>query len=244
MKRVLQNNGLGIVTFALFVLFLAGQSVAGWMTFSDQEKEHGGTPPGYTAYLTSAHFVEATSENWESEFLQMGMFVLFTVWLRQKGSPESKKVHGKEAVDREPSSQGTPGSGNTRNTPAPVRMGGLALALYSHSLSITLLALFVVSFMAHVWSGAIEYSQDQIAHGGEAISALGYLATSRLWFESFQNWQSELLSVFTLAILGIFLREKGSPESKPVDAPHDQTGASDDEETTSIVGHRPMPRAA
>ena len=109
-------------------------------------------------------------------------------------------------------------------------MGGIALTLYSHSLSIALFALFAISFAAHVWGGAVEYSQDQLAHGGEAVSALGYLATSRLWFESFQNWQSEFLAVFALSVLAVFLREKGSPESKPVDAPHDQTGQSEGSE--------------
>jgi hypothetical protein len=222
MRQLWRNNGLSLATFAFFFLFLLGQSVAGWMTYSEDQEEHGERAPGYVAYLVSPHFVEATSENWESEFLQMGMFVLFTVWLHQKGAAESKKIGEKEEVDREP---GT-GDVERNKMPAPVRMGGLALTLYSHSLSIALLSLFVLSFAAHVWSGAIIHSKEELQHGGEAISALGYLTTPRLWFESFQNWQSEFLAVFSLTVLGIFLREKGSPESKPVDAPHSQTGES------------------
>jgi hypothetical protein len=222
MPRVLWNNGLSLVTFALFFLFLVGQSVAGWLVYKEDQEEHGQAAPGYVAYLASPHFVEATSENWESEFLQMGMFVLFTVWLHQKGAAESKKIGQKEAVDREPGTGDVPRD----RMPLPVRIGGAVQALYSHSLSIALLLLFAVSFIAHVWSGAIVHSNEELAHGGEAISALEYLRTSRLWFESFQNWQSEFLAVFSLTVLGVWLREKGSPESKPVDAPHDQTGSS------------------
>ena len=231
--RIVRQNGLGLATLALFLVFLVGQSVAGWQVYLEDQRDHAETAPSYVEYLRSAHFAEATAENWESEFLQMGMFVLFTVWLRQKGSPESKKLEGQEEVDREP------GTGDPDAAPAPVRLGGVARALYSHSLSIALLSLFALSFAAHVWSGAIEYSQDQLAHGGQPISAAEYLLTSRMWFESFQNWQSEFLAVFALVVLSIFLREKGSPESKPVDAPHSQTG-----EAAPKPESRHAPRAA
>ncbi|HEU5315516.1 MAG TPA: DUF6766 family protein [Chloroflexota bacterium] len=222
MRRFARNNGLSLVTFAFFLLFLIGQGVMGWLVYREDQQEHGETAPGYIAYLVSPHFVEATSENWESEFLQMGMFVLFTVWLHQKGSAESKRIGKEEEVDRDPDTGDVPRD----RMPAPVRIGGVAETLYSHSLSIALLTLFAFSFAAHVWSGAILHSREELAHGGEAVSALGYLKTSRLWFESFQNWQSEFLAVFALSVLGIWLREKGSPESKPVDAPHDQTSDS------------------
>jgi hypothetical protein len=124
-------------------------------------------------------------------------------------------------VDDEPSeARGKP------DAPGPVHRGGLALRLYAHSLTIVLLLLFVISFTLHVAGGVREYNAEQQAHGGEPVSAVSYLATSQLWFESFQNWQSEFLSIAAIVVLSIFLRQQGSPESKPVAAPHSETGAS------------------
>lgn len=155
-------------------------------------------------------------ENWESEFLQMGAFVLLTAFLRQKGSPESKGFHDEE-VDREPLPD-RPGA------PWPVRRGGLALALYRNSLSIALLSLFLMSFLLHAAGGAEEYNSEQGTHGGPMVSVAGYMGTSRFWFESLQNWQSEFLAVLSIVTLSIVLRQHGSPESKPVHAPHGTTG--------------------
>ena len=151
----------------------------------------------------------------------MAIFVLLTARLRQKGSPESKPFDDDEGhppeTDREPDA-------GREGAPWPVRAGGAITKVYAHSLSIALFALFAVSFSLHVVSGAAEYSADQVDHGGQAISALQYLATSQLWFESFQNWQSEFMSIAALVVLAIFLRERGSSQSKPVDAPHSETG--------------------
>jgi hypothetical protein len=140
------------------------------------------------------------------------------VALRQKGSPESKSLDGNEEVDREPDP-------NRPGAPWPLRAGGLAATLYANSLILALFALFAFSFALHVVTGAAEYSADQVAHGGSAVSPLQYLTTSQLWFESFQNWQSEFMSIGALVVLAIFLRQKGSPESKPVDAADSETGA-------------------
>jgi len=202
---------------ALFLLALAGQSASGFATYNDEQVEHGERPVSIGQYLSTGHFGEAVFENWESEFLQMGLFVLLTVWLRQKGSPESKPLDGPEGVDREPDP-------HRRGAPWPVRTGGIAAGIYGHSLTIALLTLFAVSFTLHVITGAADFSAEQVAHGGATVTPLGYLFTSRLWFESFQNWQSEFMSIGALVVLAIFLREKGSPESKPVDAPHAETG--------------------
>jgi hypothetical protein len=217
MRRLLRENGLSLVTFGLFVVFLFGQSVAGWHVRNQEEEAHQGTPGTYVAYLASGDFLESVSENWESEFFQMAMFVALAVKLRQKGSPESNSVDEREEVDREPDPAAP-------DAPWPVRRGGLLLTLYSHSLSGALFLLFAFSFAAHAWSGAIAFSQEQQQHGEQAVGVLQYLATSRFWFESFQNWQSEFLAVGMLAVLAIVLREKGSSQSKPVDAPHDETG--------------------
>jgi hypothetical protein len=159
-------------------------------------------------------------ENWESEFFQMGWYVLLTVFLFQKGSSESKKPDEKEPVDRDPRQ-----SKNKKDAPWPVRKGGFVLKLYENSLSLAFLLLFLLSFFLHALGGARVYNEEQAQHGGELVSSTWqYMGTSRFWFESFQNWQSEFLAIFAMVVLSIWLRQKGSPESKPVDAPHSQTG--------------------
>ncbi|MDQ2674032.1 MAG: hypothetical protein M3Y40_05200 [Chloroflexota bacterium] len=219
MGRVLRENGLSITILALFLIFLAGQSVAGMLEYNQDQLEHGEAAVAYLQYLATPHFMEAVAENWESEFLQMFGYVIFTAVLFQKGSVESKKLDEPEAVDRDPRR-----SRDKPDAPGPVRRGGLALRLYEHSLSLAFFALFLCSFAAHAIGGAGEYNQEQLAHGGQAVTVAGYIGTSRFWFESFQNWQSEFLALAAMVILSIFLRQRGSPESKPVDAPHSETG--------------------
>lgn len=216
---ILRAHGLSIALLALFLLTMIGQSVAGWADYNAEHEAHGEPQVGYTGYLGTGHFLEATAENWESEFLQMFAFLVLGAYLYQRGSAESKKLGEEEAVDRDPSK-----SKSRKSLPSPVRRGGLALRLYSHSLSLTFLALFIIAFVLHAVGGAEEYNSEQKVHGGEQLSVLQYVATSRFWFESFQNWQSEFLALASMVIFTIFLRERGSPQSKPVDAPHGQTG--------------------
>jgi hypothetical protein len=219
MRKWLRNNGLSIAMFLLFAISLVGQMFAGHRVHNDDQREHGQPPVEMSEYLRSGHFVEAVFENWESEFLQMAAFVILTAYLYQKGSPESRDLKGEPELDKHPARS------KKKNAPWPVHRGGLVLKLYSHSLSIALFLLFAVSFFLHAAGGAREYSQEQIEHGtGGAIGTLSYIGTSRFWFESFQNWQSEFLSVGALIVLSIFLRERGSPESKPVDTPHWEHG--------------------
>jgi hypothetical protein len=221
MRQLLRENGLSIVWLGLFfVTLIFGQVVAGRREYNSDQTQHGRPEATYAEYVVSAHFVEATMENWESEFLQMFLFIVLTTFLYQKGSAESKKLDEGEDVDRDPR-----GSKHKRDTPWPVRKGGVVLKLYENSLSLTFLLLFVASLFLHAAGGAREYNQGQAEHGsGERVTTLQYMATSRFWFESLQNWQSEFLSVGLMVVLSIWLRQKGSPESKPVDAPHSQTG--------------------
>ena len=219
MGRIWRENSLSIVMFGLFFISVLGQSIAGRLEFNEDQQDHGLPRVGYVEYLATGHFVEAIFENWESEFLQMGMYVVLTAFLRQKGSAESKKLEGEEPVDEDPAK-----SRGKKDAPWPVRQGGLALKLYENSLAIALGVLFVLSFLLHAAGGAREYSQDQLVHGAQPVSMIEYLGTSRFWFESFQNWQSEFLSIGVLVVLSIFLRQKGSPESKPVATPHHETG--------------------
>jgi len=221
MRRILRENGLSIVMFGLFLFSVMGQSIMGFHEYNEDQKEHGQASIGYVEYLGNGHFVEAIFENWESEFLQMAAYVLLTAFLYQKGSPESKKLDEKEAVDKDPSKPGR----KKRDAPWPVRRGGFILKVYENSLSLTLFLLFLISFALHAAGGARIYSHEQMLHGSPSVSTLEYLGTSRFWFESLQNWQSEFLSVFMLVVLSVFLRQKGSPESKPVDSPHSETGS-------------------
>jgi uncharacterized protein (DUF486 family) len=150
----------------------------------------------------------------------MGVYVLFTAWLIQKGSPESKKPDGDE-VDADPRQER-----DNPEVPGPVRRGGLALTVYEHSLSLALFGLFLLSFLFHALGGHAEYNQQQLEHGQATVSLWGFVTSSEFWFQSMQNWQSEFLAVAALIVLSIFLRQRGSPESKPVAAPHAQTGSS------------------
>jgi hypothetical protein len=150
----------------------------------------------------------------------MAAYVMLTVFLYQRGSSESKDPDKEEEVDRDPRL-----SKDKRDAPGPVRAGGLALKLYENSLFIAFALLFLISFALHAVGGVEEYNSEQQAHGRPAVTVWQYLAGSRFWFESFQNWQSEFLSVAAIVVLSIWLRQRGSPESKPVDAPHDETGS-------------------
>jgi TM2 domain-containing membrane protein YozV len=221
MRRILRENGLSIVWLGLFfVTLIFGQTIFGLREYNNDQREHGQPEVSYAEYLSTPHFLEATMENWESEFLQMFLFVALTAFLYQKGSAESKKLDEEEAVDRDPRL-----SKNKKDAPWPVRKGGIVLALYECSLSLAFLLLFLICFFLHAAGGAREYNQDQGEHGAtEKVSTLGYIATSRFWFESLQNWQSEFLAVGSMVVLSIWLRQRGSPESKPVDSPHSETG--------------------
>lgn len=221
MRKFLHHNGLSVVLLALFLFSLLGQSLTGHRVLNEEQREHGQPTISFPEYLTTGHFVEAVFENWESEFLQMSVYVVFTVFLFQKGSAESKDPDRIEPSDQDPSRmRDRPG------VPWPVRRGGLALTLYKHSLSLALFLLFVLSFVLHAAGGAAAYSEEQRSHGQPPVTTIEFLGTSRFWFESLQNWQSEFLSVAVIVVLSIFLREKGSPESKPVHSPHDETGNS------------------
>jgi hypothetical protein len=210
---------LSIVLFGLFAIFLAGQSLTGWRTYNAQQREHHEPSVRFDTYLTTGHFVEATFENWESEFLQMAAYVLLTIWLVQKGSSESKPLGGDPGKDADPRSEP-----DLERAPGPVRRGGWQLLFYENSLGIALSLLFVLSFVLHALGGAREFSAEQVAHGQPPVSTMEFVTTSTFWFQSFQNWQSEFVAVGSIVVLTIFLRQRGSPESKPVAAAHDETG--------------------
>lgn len=216
MRKIVRDNGLTIVVMTLFITFLVGQILTGFRVHNDDRAVRGVPEIGMSGYLTSGHFLEATFENWESEYLQMGFFVLATVYLFQRGSAESRDPDKPADNPREP---------GTNRSPWPVKRGGLALKLYEKSLATVLLLLFVLSFVAHAWGGVRAYNETRASYGESTLTMLQYVGTSQFWFESFQNWQSELLAIGSLVVLSIFLRQRNSPESKRVESPHSQTGS-------------------
>ncbi|HEY0680759.1 MAG TPA: DUF6766 family protein [Steroidobacter sp.] len=218
--RVLRDNGLSLTLTVLFIVFIVGQALAGQRHYNEEQIEHGQPTVSLSEYVSSGPFWSATAENWESEFLQMAAYALFTVFLFQRGSAESKKIGESEPVDRDPKL-----SRNKRNAPWPVRRGGWVLALYSNSLSLAFVLLFLISFGLHAVGGTAAHNEEELTHGGHTVTVLEYMHSSQFWFESFQNWQSEFLSLAVMVVFSIFLRQRSSPESKPVDAPHSETGS-------------------
>lgn len=220
MKRhsFLYKNGLSLALLVLFLLAMTGQIATGLREHNEELIKHDRLPITVIQYLGSGHFLQTTFENWESEFLQMGIYVMLTIWLRQQGSSESKSMDKKEEVDREPDPA-------KKDAPGPVRRGGFALKVYKHSLSLAFLFLFVFSFALHAWGSLINFNEEQLMEGESAVGMLAFLTQSRFWFESFQNWQSEFVAVISIVVLSIYLRQQGSPESKPVDASHSETGS-------------------
>lgn len=217
MKEFLKNNSLSLVFFFLFVFALVGQIIFGLQEHNIELMEQGGASLSLASYLTSGHFLQSTFENWESEFLQMSLFVVLTIFLQQKGSSESKDFDKEEEVDREPSP-------TKKDAPWPVKKGGWILSIYKYSLTIAFTLLFLVSFVIHFYGSLKDENAKLALKSLPPESAMEYLTSARFWFESFQNWQSEFLSVLAIVILSIFLRQKGSPQSKPVDAPYYETG--------------------
>lgn len=212
----LHRNGLTLVFLFLMLCSLAGQIYTGWGEHNDYLREHGLAQEGITRYLCSGHFLQATFENWESEFFQMGLFVVFTIFLRQKGSSESKSC-GEANFDPDELLA-------RKDSPKAVQRGGLSLALYKHSLSLALFGLFLLSFVLHWYGSWIDFNEQAVIEGQQVESLTAYLGNRRFWFESFQNWQSEFLSIFAIIFLSIYLRQYGSSQSKPVNASHSKTG--------------------
>jgi hypothetical protein len=220
MREWLRDHGLLLANLALFVIFFGGMVLSGVRVYNSDQLEHGEQAVSFSHYLTTGAFVEATFENWESEFLQMGMYVVLTAFLVQKGSSESKPVGEPAPQDEDPRE-----AANRPDAPWPVRRGGWVLTAYEHSLSALFFTLFFLSIAGHAIGGAKAYSDQELAHGGQPVTTLQYLGTSQFWFESFQNWQSEFLAVAVIVWASVYLRQRGSAESKPVAEPHRETGS-------------------
>lgn len=216
---LLRDNGLTIVLVAVFAACLFGMILSGWLDHNAALADHGLAPLSVLEYFFSPSFQSALFENWESEFLQMSAYVIMTAFLIQRGSSESRDPDKDNPEDAAPDSK----RGN-EYTPWPVRAGGMWSFLYSYSLGTALLTLFAASFVLHWLQSAAAANEEALLHARAPQSPIEYLGDPTLWFESFQNWQSEFLSTAVLVVLSIFLRHRGSPESKPVADPHSKTG--------------------
>jgi len=213
----LRQHGLSIFFAVAFVLALGGQSVAGLAAFNEEQLEHGAAAVSYLDFVTSSDFVVDVAENWQSEFLQFFLFIWATVWLVQKGSPESKKP-GDEGTGTD--EEQLVGEHARPDSPAWAKVRGARGWVYSNSLLLVMGAIFVLSWLAQAVAGTVVYNDEQASHGEPSVSFVGYLGSADFWNRSLQNWQSELLAVGCMVAFSIFLRQRGSSESKPVGTPH------------------------
>jgi hypothetical protein len=219
--RFLRENSLSIVFLAIFLASLVGQAFVGHGLFNQEQLLHHGDPISLGRYLTTSEFAADVAENWQSEYLQFTLYILGTVWLLQRGSPESKPL---DQAGRESEEEQKIGRHATDRSPLWAKVGGLRTAIYSNSLLVVMTALWLGSWFAQSVAGWSAYNADQLDHEAATVDWLGYLGTNDFWDRTLQNWQSEFLAVGSMAILTVYLRQRGSPESKPVGAPHDATG--------------------
>jgi len=220
-RRFLRDNSLTLTFLALFLAAVVAQAIAGHAEFNNDQAGHGGSPVSFWRYVVSSSFGVAVMENWQSEYLQFTLFILLTVFLVQRGSPESKEI-GKEGTESDKDQRVGPHA--TEHSPGWARASGLRRRIYENSLVIVMGAAWLGTWMAQAVTGAVEYNAERLEHLSEPVSVFQYVGTAAFWERTLQNWQSEFLAVGSMAILAVYLRQRGSPESKPVGAPHGATG--------------------
>jgi hypothetical protein len=221
-RTFLKENSLSLFFFAIFLVALAGQAVAGHSLFNEEQAQHGETTISLWRYLSTSDFGQAVTENWQSEYLQFALFALATVWLLQKGSSESKELDKSGTESDEEQKVGAHASEESLRW---AKVGGVRTTIYSNSLAIVMAVVFFGSWFAQSVNGWTVFNDEQATHGESAVSWWSYVGTSDFWEATLQNWQSEFLAVGSFAVLAIYLRQRGSPESKPVGASiRDSTG--------------------
>jgi hypothetical protein len=220
-KRFLRDNGLGLAFGALFLGTLAAQAFVGQADFNQHQLAHHGDPISLWRYVTSSSFGVDVLENWQSEYLQFTLYIVGTVWLLQRGSPESKKLDDAGGGTDE---EQRVGEHAAPDSPKWARAGGWRTRIYSNSLLIAMGGVFLLSLLGQAVTGRVAYNADQLDHQQVAIGWLEYVMSPDFWNRTLQNWQSEFLAIGSMAVLSVYLRQRGSPESKPVGAPHSATG--------------------
>jgi hypothetical protein len=219
--RALRDHSLSLFFFAIFVAALVGQSIAGHAEFNNTAAVHGSETYSYGRYIVSSEFGQAVMENWQSEYLQFTLYIFATVWFVQRGSPESKKV---DEAGTESDADQKIGEHAEPDSPGWARVRGVKGFVYSNSLLIVMATIWLGSWFAQSVTGWNAYNMEQLDHGESALGWLQYVGTADFWESTLQNWQSEFLAVGSMVVLSIYLRQRGSPESKPVGAPHHATG--------------------
>jgi hypothetical protein len=222
--RAVRDNALSLLFGALFLLTLAGQSIAGYLENNEKLAQHGSPPESFVGFVTSSEFVVDVAENWQSEFLQFFLFIAATIWLVQRGSPESKKP-GDEGVGSD--KEQMVGRYAQSDSPSWARSRGFRGVVYSNSLLLVMGAVFLLSWLAQSLAGVVVLNSENAEHGEAAVSWAEYLTMPDFWNRTLQNWQSEFLAVGCMIALSIFLRQRGSSESKPVGAPHHESVNTD-----------------
>ncbi|GGP71972.1 DUF6766 family protein [Saccharothrix coeruleofusca] len=220
MRRFLRDNGLGLAFGSIFLVSLVGQAFSGNSVLNDRRLTDGGDTIGLWQYVTSSEFAVDVAENWQSEYLQFFLFIFATVWLMQRGSPESKPARRLGAESDEEQSLGAHA---TAGSPPWARAGGWRTALYSNSLGLAMLVLFLASWFTQSVAGRSAYNNERLVDFQDPVSWGEYVLSADFWNRSLQNWQSEFLAIGSMAVLSVYLRQRGSPESKPVGTPHDTT---------------------
>ncbi|MEU6857522.1 DUF6766 family protein [Glycomyces sp. NPDC046736] len=220
MRKALRDNGLSICFGLLFLAALVGQAFAGRADYNDRQLVEGGAPASLVQYVASGDFAVDLAENWQSEYLQFFLYVFATVWLVQRGSPESKLV-GKTGTESDEEQK--VGRYATEDSPEWARAGGWRTAVFARSLGAVMGALFMLSWLAQSVAGRSAYNADRLAQLQDPLSWTGYVGSADFWNRTLQNWQSEFLAIGTIVVVSVYLRQRGSPESKPVGDPHDTT---------------------
>jgi hypothetical protein len=221
MRRFLRDNSMSIVFLLLFLAALFGQAMAGHADFNNNAASHGDPAISLGRYVVSSDFGSAVMENWQSEYLQFTLFILLTVWLLQRGSPESKEL-GK--AGRESDQSQKVGAHAQRNSPRWAKVAGIRRTLYENSLVLVMGTFWLGTWLAQSITGTAQYNAERLGHQQDPVSWSGYITSANFWENTLQNWQSEFLAVGSMAIFAVYLRQRGSPESKPVGAPHGATG--------------------
>jgi len=216
MRRFARENSLSLFFLAIFALALGGQAIAGHNLYNEEALAHGESQIGFWRYLTSSSFGQAVMENWQSEYLQFSLFALATVWLLQKGSPESKEL---DQAGTESDREQRVGRHAREDSPRWSKYGDWRTTIYSNSLILVMSLIFFASWFAQSVTGWTAHNQELKTHAEPTLSWLSYVGSSEFWESTLQNWQSEFLAVGSFAILVVYLRQRGSPESKPVGAP-------------------------
>jgi hypothetical protein len=221
MRAFVRNNSLTLVFLGMFLAALAFQAVAGWDVANEERDQHGEPHVSFARYLASSEFGQAVMENWQSEYLQFTLYILLTVWFLQRGSPESKEL---DKAGRESDEEQLVGEYAREDSPRWAKVGGIRRTVYENSLLLVMGTIWIGSWLAQSLTGLNAYNAERLSHQQDTLSWSSYLGTSHFWESTLQNWQSEFLAVASMAILAVYLRQRGSPESKPVGAAHQATG--------------------